>query len=86
MAVEESPPEILYPRWQREYQAAMFEFDSKKIAGRVTAAETAIYARLREISQDSDHHTERHVIEDALASLRVLKNNPDYPTGPRKRE
>ena len=82
---EELPPEILYPRWQHEYQAAMVERDCKKIAGRVTAAETAIYTRLQEISQDSDHSTERHVIEDALASLRVLKNNPDCPTGTRKR-
>ena len=85
MATEELPPEILYPRWQHEYQAAMVELDCEKVARRVTAAETAIYTRLQEISQDSDHHTERNVIEDALASLRVLKN-PDSPIGTRKRE
>jgi hypothetical protein len=39
------------------------------------AAETAIHNRLQQISQDSDHHDERHVIEDALASLSVLKKN-----------
>jgi hypothetical protein len=80
----EEPPEILYSRWQHKYQAAMIELDCKKIAGRVTAAETAICIRLQEISQDSDHHTERHAIKDALASLHVLKNNPDCPTGDKK--
>ena len=31
-----------------------------------------------------DRNAERQVIEDALASLHVLKNNPDCPTGTRK--
>ena len=83
MATDDSPsPEILYPHWQNEYQAALFEDDPEKLAERVAAAETAIYRRLQQISLDSDHHTERHVIEDALASLRVLKRGglevPDW--------
>jgi len=49
---------------------------------RVAAAETSIYKRLQQISQNSDHHIERLVIEDALAGLRVLKREelgfPDW--------
>lgn len=70
------PQEILYPHWQKEYEAAILERDPKKLAGRIAAAEIAIHNRLHQISQDSDHHDERRVIEDALASLRVLKNGP----------
>ena len=74
MATEDSPsPEILYPTWQHEYQAALVELDREKLSQRVEAAEAAIFKRLQQISQNSDHHTERNVIEDALASLRALK-------------
>jgi hypothetical protein len=69
----EDLPEILYPRWQPEYQAALLEVDSKKLPGRIEAAETAISNRLKELSQSSDHHIERQVIGDALQSLRFLK-------------
>ena len=74
MATEDQSPETLYPEWQNEYQAARVEVDREKLKGRVEAAETAIYKRLQQISQNSDHHTERQVIEDALRSLRFLKN------------
>jgi hypothetical protein len=76
MATEDSPfPEILYPEWQHEFQAALLELDPEKLSKRVEAAEAAIYNRLQQISQNSDHHTERQVIEDAMASLRVLKRD-----------
>jgi hypothetical protein len=82
MAAEDSLSEILYPQWQNEYAAALLETDPQKFSERVEAAETAIYKRLQELSQNSDHHNERHVIEDALQSLKVLKRNelgfPDW--------
>jgi hypothetical protein len=83
MATDESlSPEILYPQWQNEYAAALLETDPQKLSERVEAAETAIYKRRQELSQNSEHHTERHVIEDALQSLRVLKKKelgfPDW--------
>jgi len=83
MAHEDSPtPEILYPEWQNEYQAALVELDREKLSERVEGAETAIYKRLQQISQSSDHFAERQVIEDALNSLRVLKRDelgfPDW--------
>jgi hypothetical protein len=76
--------EILYPHWQNEYAAAMLETNPQDLSGRVEAAETAIYKRLQELSQDTDHHTERQVIEDALANLKVLKREIRLPDGEKK--
>ena len=75
-------PEILYPEWQPEHQAALLELDTEKLRERVAAAETAIFNRLQAISHSSDVHAERQAIEAALASLRVLKRDnlvfPDW--------
>jgi hypothetical protein len=64
-------PEILYPDWQHEFLAALLELDGNKLLERVQAAETAIFNRLQ-----------RQAIDDALASLRVLKREklgfPDW--------
>jgi len=67
-------PDILYPHWQNEYEAALVELDDKVLQERIDAAEAAIYRRLQQLSQDSNHHTERQVINDALASLASLRN------------
>jgi len=75
-------PTILYPDWQQEYQAALLELDPDKLRERVEIAETAIFKRLQAISQYPDFGAEREAIEDALASLRVLKRDvlgfPDW--------
>jgi hypothetical protein len=43
MATEDAPsPEILYPEWQSEYQAAIIEVDAERLKERVEAAEAAI--------------------------------------------
>ena len=81
MATEDPlSPEILYPTWQHEYQAAVVELDRQKLPERVAAAEAAIFKRLQQLSQDSDSNAERQVIEDALHGLRVLKRDElKYP-------
>jgi len=80
-----SSPKILYPEWQNEYQVALLELDRKKLLERVKAAETAIFNRLQAISHSSDAHAERQAIEDALASLRVLKrDNLGFPDWEKK--
>ena len=83
MAEPSSPsPKILYPEWQKEYVAAL---DPEKLPQRVEAAETAIFKRLQTISQGSDTKAERQAIEDALASLRVLKrDNLGFPDWEKK--
>jgi hypothetical protein len=72
-------PQILYPEWQADYQAALVELDPQKLPERVQAAETAIFKRLQAISQNTDNQAERQAIEDALASLRVLKREMGFP-------
>ena len=71
---------ILYPDWQNEYVAALFEFDGEKLLERVKAAETAIFNRLQALSQSPANQAERQAIDDALAALRVLKReNLGFP-------
>ena len=64
---------IRYPEWQEPYQQALLEPDEEQLSARVAAAEMAISNRLRALAGNSNHHAERQAIEDALASLRVLK-------------
>ena len=79
---DQRSPEILYPTWQHEYQAALIEVDRAKLSQRVEAAEAAIFKRLQQLSRSSDDFAERQVIQDALHSLRALKRDelgfPDW--------
>jgi hypothetical protein len=73
-------PKILYPEWQNEFRAALLELGTEKLRERVVTAEGVIFKRLQAISQDLNHTAERQAIEDALASLRVLKwDNHGFP-------
>jgi hypothetical protein len=72
---DEAPPDVLYPHWQYEYEAAIIEPNGELLQQRIDTAESAIERRLQELAQDSNHHTERHVISDALRSLRQLRNS-----------
>jgi hypothetical protein len=60
--------------WGKLYQAAILETDWSKIEDRIHAADSAISARLQELST---HHgetpEEKHRIEDALSGLRALR-------------
>jgi hypothetical protein len=75
--MEASSPsrKTLCPEWQTEYIAALVELDPKTLFERVMAAEAAIFNRLQAISHHSGGHAERQAIEDALATLRVLKRD-----------
>lgn len=60
--------------WQRFYEAAMLETNRVRLPGLIRAAQAAIDARvaqLRESHQDSA--AERQAIADALAGLRLLR-------------
>ncbi len=60
--------------WHVLYHAALFEPDQDKIPQRITEAENAILARIKElfISQ-ADHIEEDVVLDDALYALRALR-------------
>ena len=49
------------------------EGDSQKMPERIDDTREAIAGRLRDLEHDSDHHSERHRIEDALYALAVLE-------------
>jgi hypothetical protein len=74
--------QMFYPKWQTDYQAALLELDPEKLPQRVEAAETKIFKRLQDLACSSNNLAERQAIEDALASLRVLKQEklafPDW--------
>jgi len=65
-----------------QWSSRVFSADREKLPERVAAAETAIYQRLQAISQSSAYQAERQAIQDAVASLRVLKRDslgfPDW--------
>ncbi len=62
--------------WYQLYAAAVVELDPKQLTERVDATEAAIHGRLRDLQYDSDHHEERHLMEDAQRILAFLRRNP----------
>ena len=67
---------LRYPEWQRPFQDALLELDSKKLDKCVEDAETAIYERLEEVwemSESRDGETEREVMAGAICALKVIK-------------
>lgn len=60
-------------KWQQLYEQAVMEGDPQKIPERIADTRKAIAGRLRDLEHDSDHHSERHRIEDALFALAVLE-------------
>jgi hypothetical protein len=65
---------LLYPDWQAEYTKALLELDHpSKLPDRLSAAEEAISKRVQALAGDTNHQRERQAIQDALDTLRVLK-------------
>ena len=61
--------------WHHLYHAALFETDRNKVPQRISDAEKAILARIRELFViTSDHIEEDQVLDDALYALRALRN------------
>jgi hypothetical protein len=69
------PPAIaLSYHWQRPYINALLEADRSKLQALLPAAETAVKLRMQELqSDDLGTPEERQAIEDALACLRILR-------------
>jgi hypothetical protein len=60
--------------WQKYYQEAVLETDDSRLRERVDAAQTAIDARLYELSLDGkDAGQERIAIQNALKGLVILR-------------
>jgi hypothetical protein len=62
---------MIESEWRTLYRAAILELDPKRLQARVKAAEDAINARAA--SDARVPRDERREMDDALATLRVLK-------------
>jgi hypothetical protein len=72
--------ELKYPKWQAPLQEAILELDREKLAEKLQNVETLILERLQQLHQGTNGHSEREAINDALSTLRVLKQEKlDYP-------
>jgi len=60
------------PLWQVLYQDAILEFDDARLPKRILQARSAIHERVQESLTDP---SERHRLDNALQSLRMLDEN-----------
>ena len=60
-------------KWEQLYEQAVMEGDLEKMPERIVATREAIASRLQTWNHDSDHHSERRRIEDALFALTGLE-------------
>ncbi len=79
---EQKVNDLKYPDWQIPFRDALLEFDKDKLKQRLTDVETAIFNRQQALSGSANSRDERQAIEDALATLRILKRDslgfPDW--------
>ena len=61
--------------WQTKVLAALMELDPQILAIRLAEAEEAVVNRMRELAQDPDRTPEKIALQDAMASLGVLKRD-----------
>ena len=73
--------------WKGPYRQALTESDKQKLTALVHAAEYAIFLRLQELENSTDHHEERAEMKRATADLLVIKTYklgwPGVPTSSR---
>jgi hypothetical protein len=82
---EQPMDELRYSEWQNPFREALLEIDREKLQRKMMKAEEAIFQRLQQLAGTSGSEAERQAIEDALASLRVLKrDNLGFPDWEKK--
>ena len=72
---------LKYPEWQQPLLDALLQLDHEELKIRLNLAETAITNRMQTISRDAAYRAERQAIEDAFATLRVLKRDSSRVSG-----
>jgi hypothetical protein len=73
-------PEIKYPAWQREFEAALGDGDPQTLRQRVDAAEGAIFLRSQALAGNAQEAAERQAISEAIRSLRAIQREKlGYP-------
>jgi len=63
------------PVWQRAYQAVLQEADTITLFKLVEVAEAEVRTRQAQLNGSLDHHSERRALQEAVASLLVVKRN-----------
>ena len=82
---EQPMDDLRYPEWQNPFREALLEIDREKLQRKMMKAEKAIFQRLQQLAGTSGSEAQRQAIEDALASLRVLKrDNLGFPDWEKK--
>jgi hypothetical protein len=65
-------------RWEEWYMQTILEVSGQKMPERISATRRAIARRLQDLEHDSDHHAERHEIENALTALSMLEGEVQH--------
>ena len=60
--------------WKELYEAAIIETEGSKLEERIEAAESALHARLGEVSLDQGRLEENRAIAEALNRLDILRS------------
>lgn len=68
------PPGPNRPDWRTLYRAAILETNRSVVPQRVSEAEQAVIARVREVFYGHGTREEKDALEAALHGLRALKN------------
>jgi hypothetical protein len=64
--------------WRQLFVAALRELDSEKFAGRLTAADDAVFLRLLAIEGKNAEDEERLALEETLEDIQLLRNSCYY--------
>jgi hypothetical protein len=60
-------------RWRGLFEDMLLEDGPEELSRKIQAVEEAIYERLRAMAHDSSDESERQMMADAVAALRILK-------------
>jgi hypothetical protein len=72
--------ELKYPKWQGPLREAILEFNREKLAEKLQKVESLILERFQQLHRGTDGASEREALNDALSTLRVLRQEKlDYP-------
>ena len=63
--------------WIEPYRLAVLEMNPKKVAARITAAQSAIKARIADMKAVPNEQ-ELHALQDALRVLRLLEKQDSF--------
>ena len=67
--------ELKYPQWQEALAAALLEFNSQQLRGKLQRAEEAITKRFQELEFEKDNQEELRLLSDGLSIIRDVKED-----------